>query len=100
MDIWMRIYGYAYGYIDIWIYGYMDIWILGYLDICICVYIYICMHESYQPFAAVSQLPVALRRFLKMTPLDLLNTYLINLVDFHGFEGPWICFQKVGNQVK
>ena len=66
---------YGCGYMDmqtdIWILGYMDIWIFGCIYIiiytpvytmCIYSYIYIYMHNSYQPFAAVSQLPAALWR--------------------------------------
>ena len=36
----------------------------------------------------------------KMTPLDFLNTYIVNLVDFHEFEALLDFFQKVGNLIK
>jgi len=58
--------------------GYWDIWIFGYLDI----HKYTCMN-THQPFAAVSQVPAALRRFLKHDPLDFLSMYAVDLVDFH-----------------
>ena len=70
-------------------------WILGDFDICIYIYIYIyiyihtCMN-TYQPFAAVSQLPAALRPFSKNDAPGFLNTHIVNLVMFHQFEGP--CF--------
>ena len=57
--------------------------------------------NTYQPFAAVSQLPAALRLPEKNTPLDFWSMYIVNLVDFHGFEPPLVfLFQKVGNLVK
>ena len=35
-----------------------------------------------------------------MTPLGFLNTYILDFVEFHGFEGPLFFFQKVGNLSK
>ena len=52
--------------------------------------------NTYQPFAAVSQLPAALRLPQKNRAPGLLNTYIVNLVDFHGFEVPLDFFSKSG----
>ena len=72
------------------IYEYMDIWMRIY------IYIYICMN-SYQPFAAVSQLwPFGGSR--KLTPLDPLNMYLVNLVNVYGLETPVFFLKKDLNQ--
>ena len=38
--------------------------------------------------------------FLKMTPLGFLNTYIVNLVDFHQFEGPLVKFSKYGQSTQ
>ena len=63
---------------------HMDIWIFGYW------YIYIYVYNTYQPLAAVSQLPAALRLPPKNTPLDLFNTYIVICVHVHEFESPWL----------
>ena len=38
--------------------------------------------------------------FWKMTPLDFLNTYIVNLVNFHQFEVPLVFFSKSGQSVQ
>ena len=38
--------------------------------------------------------------FLKMTPLGFLNTYIVNLVDFHQFEGPLVKNSKYGQSTQ
>ena len=63
------------------------------------LYIYI-YKNACQPFAAVSQLPAALRRSPKVMPLICLNTRIINLVNFHRLEGPWIFCREVGDLFK
>ena len=38
--------------------------------------------------------------FLKMMPLGFLNTYIVNLIDFHQFEGPLVKFSKYGQSTQ
>ena len=52
--------------------------------------------NTYQPCASVSQLPAALRLPQKKRAPGFLNTYIVNLVDFHGFEVPLDFFSKSG----
>ena len=35
-----------------------------------------------------------------MTPPGFLSTYIVNLVDFHGFEAPLVKFLKSGQSVQ
>ena len=49
-----------------------------------------------QPCASVSQLPAALRLPQKKRAPGFLNTYIVNLVDVHGFEVPLDFFSKSG----
>ena len=57
--------------------------------------------DIYQPLPAGRR---GLRRFGdlgKMTPLDFFKMYMVNLVDFHGFEASLIfVLQQVGNLFK
>ena len=52
--------------------------------------------STFQPCASVSQLPAALRLPHKKRAPGFLNTYIVNLVDFHGFEVPLDIFSKSG----
>ena len=56
--------------------------------------------DTYQPLVAGGE---GLRRFgdlRKMTPLDLLSMYMVNLVDFHGFEASLDFSKKSGQSVQ
>ena len=83
MDMW------TFRYLDIWIFGYVDIWIWD-------IYIYKTYMNTYQPCTAVSQLPAALRSPERKSinthnsTTGFLNTYIVNLVDFHWFEVPLV----------
>ena len=56
--------------------------------------------NAYQPFAAASQLPVALRRLPKNDTPACFDTSLVNVVGLHCFEGPCCFSQKVEYLVK
>ena len=59
------------------------------------------IHEHIPALSGWSSLPAAgFGDFKKMTPLDLLSIYIVNLVDFDGFEAPLVTFSKVGLLVK
>ena len=52
--------------------------------------------STFQPRASVSQLPAALRLPQKKRAPGFLNTYIVNLVDVHGFEVPLNFFSQSG----
>ena len=59
------------------------------------------IHEHIPALSGWLSLPAAgFGDVRKNTPLDLFSTYIVNLVDFHGFEGSLVKNQKVGNLVK
>ena len=55
------------------------------------------IYEHIPALSGWSSLPAAgFGDLRKMTPLICLSTYIVNLVNFHGFEGPLVKFSKSG----
>ena len=55
--------------------------------------------NAYQPFAAVSQLPAALRSFLKNHAPGFVNTHIVDLVNCHQFEPPYVFLSVQSGQM-
>ena len=54
------------------------------------------IHEHIPALSGWSSLPAAgLGDFRKNTSLDFLSMYIVNLVNFDGFEAPLVKFSKV-----
>ena len=93
--LYFRCLYWYFGCLDLYLAVWTCIWMTG------LVFVRLDLYFGCQPTTPWSMcLPQALFCFWEMTPLGFLNTYVVDLIIFHGFEALLVFLSKSGQSVQ